>query len=1211
MHHYLKTCTFAFMNKLFNIIIILISFCSSANAQNDILSYVDPIIGTGKSTIQTAGIYGVGTEVYAHTLPAVLFPNGMTFWTPQTRHTEQKCVSPYYYEDTQLQGIRTSHWIVGGCTQDYGSFTICPSNNKGNNLPSSAYSHESEISTPAYYSAYLQDYGIKMELTGKSRSAIIRFTYKNPKKAYIYITCNSDEDMGTVEVMSDKKSIKGRNHIHRIYQGWGEEAGYSGWLALQTDAKIEEFGRLDNNTIWLHVIPNNNEVLVKCANSFTSYDSAKKNLLSEIPSWNFDAVRSELEDVWRNQLSKIIISDCNDNSLLTSFYTSFYHASFLPHDISDVDGCYPAFANGKDIMNSPTGYYDDYSVWDTYRALHPLLNIITPSKAGNMMQSLVDKYEQGGWMPIFPCWNSYTAAMIGDHCASLFADAYIKGIRNFDYNKAYEGARKNAFESPSDYEEYKNGMGRRALRSYLDNGYIPMSDSVAEAFHKKEQVSRTLEYAYDDYCLSQLSKALGKADDYRHLISRSANYRNVIRPEFSMMKDRVDWITEGAPCHYMWYVPQDPQGLINLLGGKNVYLEKLDSMFSQGYYWHGNEPCHQVAYMYNYAGEQWKTARTVRKIMHEEYQTGAGGLAGNDDAGQMSAWYIFSALGLYPVCPGSDEYAIGSPVFPKVQIALENGKTFTVIAKNVSPKNIFIQSAKLNGIPLYAPFITHKSIVSGYTLELVMGPHPNKEWGLRSSVSNIYNVMDFGAKGDGKSDDAEFIQAAIDEASKNKGMVLLPAGHVFMSSPLELKSDIDFHVEATATLIANPDESVYKKSAFGENIGEGMLWLYANGANNLTISGKGTIDGNGVAFMGTELDDSYELKELPTLNRKEYKRLFGQDTDYFNHHKEFPFDPRPHLLTLFGCFNTEIKDVTIQNGAYWTVHLVGCLYANIHDIALLNNLKIRNGDGIDLDHTQNVHIHNCFITSGDDCVCLKNRREYSEGYTKGYPFISPDGIVMLSQKCGNILVEDCHMTSRSCTIKIGSENVDSIYNVIFANCSITASNRGLGIQNRDEGTVTDILFTNIKQDCRLFSDVWWGKAEPIYVTSYPRAVGNHKDAGWRFPKGVKEGKCGKVSHVVFNNVECISENGSFIGGDEVGKVSNIIFKDVDMTFKRFTDYPLGVYDRRPCLGEGFIKDRTHAVVIDNADVSGAETINVKFDKSFTKDNYGEKIFYTK
>ncbi len=418
------------------------------------------------------------------------------------------------------------------------------------------------------------------------------------------------------------------------------------------------------------------------------------------------------------------------------------------------------------------------------------------------------------------------------------------------------------------------------------------------------------------------------------------------------------------------------------------------------------------------------------------------------------------------------------------------------------------------------------------------------------SAQTTYDVLAQGAKGDGKTDDAQAIQQTIDRCSaEGGGRVLLPRNHTFLAGPIELKSNVELHLEATATLKANPDESIYKLSAFGENRGEGMLWLYANGAENLSITGKGTIHGNGIAFMGAELEDSYELKPLADQT----------------------FDPRPHVLTLTAVKNLTIRDVTIKEGAYWTVHLIGCDEAVVDGINLLNNLKIRNGDGIDIDHSKNVRIANCHITSGDDCICLKNRREFEQ-----------------YGSCHDITVTNCVMSSRSCAIKIGSENVDSIYNVVFDNCIITRSNRGLGIQNRDEGTVTDITFSNIQMDCRLWSDVWWGKAEPIYVTSYPRANGNHKDANWRFPKGQIEGKCGKVERIRFFNITGYSENCSFIGCDEEGKIGDILFSNVNLKLVRNVD--TFILDKRPCKGEGFLtvekaelKNMRAPVVTEHAD----------------------------
>lgn len=412
---------------------------------------------------------------------------------------------------------------------------------------------------------------------------------------------------------------------------------------------------------------------------------------------------------------------------------------------------------------------------------------------------------------------------------------------------------------------------------------------------------------------------------------------------------------------------------------------------------------------------------------------------------------------------------------------------------------------------------------------------------LSSYAQRIYNVVDYGAVGNKIVDDAKAIQQAIDECSANGGgTVLLPANHTFMSGPLCLKSNVNLHLEATAVLLANPDEGIYKLSAFGENRGEGMMWIYANGADNISITGKGTIHGNGIAFMGKELDDSYELKPVTT------------------------FDPRPHVLTLIGVNKLSIRDITIRDGAYWTVHLIGCDGAVIDGINLLNNLKIRNGDGIDLDHSRNVRISNCHITSGDDCICLKNRREFEQ-----------------YGSCHDITVTNCVMTSRSCAIKIGSENMDSIYNVVFDNCVITRSNRGLGIQNRDEGTVTDVMFSNIIMDCQLWSDVWWGKAEPIYVTSYPRANGNHKDANWRFPKGETVGRCGEVSRIYFNNIVANSENGCFVGGDIEGKVNNVHFSNVRLVRKKVTAYEGGAIDLRPCRDTQFMPTQGRAVTTQN------------------------------
>ena len=731
---------------------------------NAMLQGINTFTGTSPSITKTAGLFGKKTEEFGQTLPAVLVPNGMNFWTPQTRWTEKKCVAPYYYKDAEFQGFRNSHWIVGGCTQDYGSFTLAVGEKDW------PLNHEQETSRPDYYAIVLPEAGVGAEMTATSRAAIFRFTpigkgetadplladrvvsaQKGFRRITLRLVPNSDEKESTITLDAANNRLYATNPVHRIYQGWGESAGFTGHYVLTWKDRLVDSRITDSIAYLTFEVPEGRPLIVKAASSFTGKDGAWKNLQAEIPHWDFLKVRMQLNETWLRHLSKMLVEKAEGGEMrLHQFYGALYRASFLPHEINDVDGRYPQFAGKDSICSLPKGRagggssYMDFSMWDTYRAVHPLLNIISPTKSGAMMQSLVRMYEQGGWLPIFPCWNSYTAAMIGDHCVSVLADAYVKGIRNFDAEKAYEAMRKNAFETPASVEEYKNGMGRRALQSYLKYGYIPLEDEVSDAFHTNEQVSRTLEYAYDDFCVAQMAKAMGKNDDYKALMARSENWRNVLNPQTGYVDGRYadgrfqneaspfqkqKFITEGAPCHYSWYVPQNPQGLIAAMGGREQFVLKLDSMFTEGRYWHGNEPCHQVAYMFNYAGEPWRTQKYVRHILDTEYLDDAGGLSGNDDAGQMSAWLLFSYMGFYPVCPATPYYMIGSPVFPKLTLNLENGKAFTIIAENASSENIYIQRAELNGQPYTHNYLLHEDIMKGGELHFVMGNKPNPAWG--------------------------------------------------------------------------------------------------------------------------------------------------------------------------------------------------------------------------------------------------------------------------------------------------------------------------------------------------------------------------------------------------------------------------------------------------------------------------------------------------
>ncbi|MCM1451926.1 MAG: GH92 family glycosyl hydrolase [Clostridium sp.] len=737
-------------------ILTALTICAAimAEASTDALDYIDTRVGTAASETKAAGKFGKKTEEFGQVIPAVLSPHGMNFWTPQTRDTELKCIAPYYYADTLLQGFRNSHWIVGGCTQDYGSMTLMPLFGRLRTRPedrATAFSHANETARPEYYSVELPSEGIKAEMTGTARSGIFRFTYEKGGTGYLAVNPNSDEGLGFIAVDTLTNTIYGYNPVHRIYQGKGESAGFSGHFIVQLDRPIKEYGcwageetmpgcfKISNKPeIGCYVafdVEPGDTVKAKAASSFTGHEGALANLQAEMSGWDFEGTRKALADAWRKHLGAIE-AESDDIEALEKFYGAMYRCSFLPHDVSDADGAYAAFGGGYPIKHLPEGesaYYDGFSLWDTYRAQHPLICLLHPTQAGEMMQSLVHKYEQGGWMPIFPCWNSYTAAMIGDHGAAAIADAYAKGIDNFDTEKAYEGLRKNAFEHPS-REEYLDGKGRRALHSYLAFGYIPVEDGVPEAFHKEEQTSRTLEYAFDDFALAQLAKRLGREADYQALTQRAGNYANVINPKTGYADGRHadgTWcndnpfdfskhITEGAPSHYTWMAPHDPEGLMKAMGGKKAFAQKLDSMFTEGQYWHGNEPCHQVAYMFNYAGMPWRTAEEVRHIMDTEYLNCPGGLSGNDDAGQMSAWYAFSALGFYPTCPSTTRYEIGSPTFKKAVINLENGKTLTLLAPKASSKNIYVKGIKRDGKPYKETWLDHADLMEGGVWEFDM-----------------------------------------------------------------------------------------------------------------------------------------------------------------------------------------------------------------------------------------------------------------------------------------------------------------------------------------------------------------------------------------------------------------------------------------------------------------------------------------------------------
>ncbi len=428
-----------------------------------------------------------------------------------------------------------------------------------------------------------------------------------------------------------------------------------------------------------------------------------------------------------------------------------------------------------------------------------------------------------------------------------------------------------------------------------------------------------------------------------------------------------------------------------------------------------------------------------------------------------------------------------------------------------------------------------------------------------------YNVIDYGAVGDGVRDDASSFASAIRACSENGGgQVFIPGGHVFLCSPFDLRSNIDFHLEGGATILAHPDESLYTTSAFRENRTEGSIWIGGTNLDNITFSGAGVIDGNGQAFMGREMSHAYELKPFTDI------------------------DPRPHLMLLENCRNIQMSGLQFKNAAYWGLHFVGCQDINICDLKVLNDLKVRNSDGIDFNHCKRGKVENCLIESGDDCICFKNRREFAE-----------------YGACSDFIIRNCKLVSTSCSIKIGSENMDTISDILIEDCEIERSNRGIGIQNRDEGVVRNIVFRNISIQSRLFEDVWWGEAEPIYITSYTRPTTQTKDGSLRFKDGHDYGEAGSVQDILFENVTCAGENGVFVGASEEILVQRVKFKNVSVEIHETTKHAGGRYDLRPCRETDYLEAGIHGFFLHRVTDAVFVDCNVRIDEGVSRKVLGE------
>ncbi len=734
--------------------LIGIAFSCNTPVEKPLLSHVNTLIGTATGTKDPTSLQPGNMESFGQTTPAITAPFAMTQWTPQTTLGEHKCNAPFYFGQGILNGFRATHWTSGSCVKDYGSFTLMPISGEASHLPQirrATLLIDSESLTPAYGAFHLMEYEVIAEITATKRSGMFRLSWANPTNPAIVFDINNNEGKGFISYDPERKEIVAENPVSRLYNGNGQSAGFSGYMVVKFDCEISGFTPYSDYQLFSDSTqladmprmgaklslspPENNIVHIKIGTSFTSLENARENLEAEIPGWDFYAVKSNLESTWEKLLGNIRVEGGTPEQT-KEFYTAIYHSCLHPRLYSDVDGSYPGFGDDSSVhVAEGFDYYCDFSAWDTYRAQMPLLSIIAPKEYQDMMTSLVKKAEQGGWLPTFPMWNSYTSAMIGDHAGAILGDAIMKGFE-IDTESAWKYLRQNAFEIPSDFDAYVDGKGRRALRTYLEYGYIPLEDEVLEAFHTHEQVSRTLEYAYNDWVLSQVASKLGHESDAEELTFRAQNYRNVFDPDKGWVCGRFTdgtftdefeadkpmyYITEGTPKHYTWYVPHDPAGLMELMGGKDNYLARLQHFIDNKEYWHGNEPSHHIPYMFNFAGRWDLTQKTVKNILDTEYQDNAGGLPGNDDAGQLSAWYVFSSMGFYPVAPGSNEYQLSSPVFSKVTLKLDkkyyDGKNFVLETNATSDTGIF-SKVKLNGKDS-GTVLKHEDLVKGGKLSFM------------------------------------------------------------------------------------------------------------------------------------------------------------------------------------------------------------------------------------------------------------------------------------------------------------------------------------------------------------------------------------------------------------------------------------------------------------------------------------------------------------
>ena len=701
----------------------------------------------------------IGTDFTGNTYPGAQAPFGMVQLSPDNGLAGWDRISGYFYPDSTIAGFSHTHLSGTGAGDLYDILfmpvTLPYKEAEGELGIHSKFSHSEEEASAGYYRVKLQDYNINVELTATPRCGVQRYTFPKAESMVILNlkkAMNWDFTMDSHIEVVDSCNIRG----YRFSEGWAR--GQKVYFATRFSRPFKSM-ELDNAEIklkgekvgtsniarFMFDTEEGEQMTIVTALSGVSVEGAVKNLNAEAPHNDFDKYLAAAKADWNKQLQRIEIKGGADDDRV-NFYTALYHSMIAPTIYSDVDGKY--YGPDKQVHQAD-GWtnYSTFSLWDTFRAAHPLFTYTEPERVGDMVQSFIAFYEQNGRLPVWNFWGSETDMMIGYHAVPVIVDAYLKGIGNFDAEKALE-----ACVATANIDEY------RGIGSYKTKGYVPYN--VVDKYNSENwSLSRTLEYAFDDFCIAEMAQKMGKTELANEFYKRSQNYRNVFNPATGFMQPIDDkgvfqpnfnpdeytaHICESNAWHYFWSVQHDIKGLVSLTGGQDKFAAKLDSMFTYipagneelpifstgmiGQYAHGNEPSHHVIYLYNKVRQPWKAQKYAAQVMHELYFNAPAGLCGNEDCGQMSAWYVFSAMGFYPVNPVSGEYEIGTPLFPEMRLNLNNGKTFTVLAPNVSRENIYIQSVKVNGQTYDKSYITHQQIMEGATVEFVMGNQPGEIW---------------------------------------------------------------------------------------------------------------------------------------------------------------------------------------------------------------------------------------------------------------------------------------------------------------------------------------------------------------------------------------------------------------------------------------------------------------------------------------------------